>query len=99
MFQCIYIFKIYARCVQIITSNSLIVIIIYYSTEEDHFSSYSRLLLKYFLSEGVMCGHSLFLASASEKGEELLQVYFIFQCALIQNIKNIKNIIRTILYM
>ena len=43
-------------------------------TEEDTFGSYSRLLLKYFLSEGVMCGHALFVASASEKGEDVLKV-------------------------
>lgn len=44
--------------------------------EEDTFGSYSRLLLKYFLSEGVMCGHSLFVASASERGEDILKVNF-----------------------
>ena len=43
-------------------------------TEEDVFGSYSRLLLKYFLSEGIMCGHTLFLASASEKPEDILKV-------------------------
>ena len=42
--------------------------------EEDTYGSYSRLLLKYFLSEGVMCGHSLFVASVSERGEDILKV-------------------------
>lgn len=36
--------------------------------------SYSRLLLKYFLAEGVMSGHSLLLASASENPEEVIKV-------------------------
>jgi len=43
-------------------------------SEEDTFGSYSRLLLKYFLSEGIMCAHALFLASASERPEDTLKV-------------------------
>jgi hypothetical protein len=35
----------------------------------------THLLLKLFLAEGVMCGHSLFLASASEDPAELLKVF------------------------
>ncbi|CAG2067997.1 unnamed protein product, partial [Timema podura] len=31
--------------------------------EEDTFGIYAKLLLKYFLSEGVMCRHSLLVAS------------------------------------
>ena len=42
--------------------------------EEDAFGQYSRLLLKYFLAEGVMCGHSLLLASASEEPPGILKV-------------------------
>ena len=42
--------------------------------EEDTFSSYSRLLLKYFMAEGVMCGHELYLASLIEDTQELLNV-------------------------
>lgn len=41
--------------------------------EEDIFGSYSRLLLKYFLSEGIMCGHSVFLASASEQPADIVK--------------------------
>jgi elongator complex protein 4 len=40
--------------------------------EEDVFASYSRVLLKMFLAEGVMCGHAVYLASASEDPTELL---------------------------
>lgn len=45
-----------------------------YCAEEDRYGSYARLLLKYFLAEGVMCGHALFVASASEQGEDILKV-------------------------
>ena len=44
------------------------------TAEEDVFASYSRLLLKMFLAEGVMCGHAVYLASASEDPTELLGV-------------------------
>lgn len=44
--------------------------------EEDVLGSYSRVLMKMFLSEGVMCGHSLFLASASEDPAEIIKVSF-----------------------
>jgi hypothetical protein len=44
------------------------------SSEEDAFGQYSRLLLKYFLAEGVMCGHSLLLGSASEDFSVILKV-------------------------
>ncbi|KAJ8252089.1 hypothetical protein COCON_G00214010 [Conger conger] len=41
--------------------------------EEDKYDSYSRMLLKYFLAEGVVCGHSLYIASAREPPDEILQ--------------------------
>ncbi|KAL4641992.1 elongator complex protein 4 isoform X2 [Arapaima gigas] len=41
--------------------------------EEDKYDSYSRMLLKYFLAEGVVCGHSLFVGSACDPPEEILQ--------------------------
>ncbi|XP_067902699.1 elongator complex protein 4 [Heterodontus francisci] len=41
--------------------------------EEDRYESYSRMLLKYFVAEGVVCGHSIFIASASDHPEALLQ--------------------------
>uniref|UniRef100_UPI00398F4833 elongator complex protein 4 isoform X2 n=1 Tax=Pristiophorus japonicus TaxID=55135 RepID=UPI00398F4833 len=41
--------------------------------EEDRYESYSRMLLKYFVAEGAVCGHSLFLASARDHPEEILQ--------------------------
>lgn len=42
--------------------------------EEDRYDSYSRMLLKYFLAEGVVCGHQLFLASARDHPDEIMQV-------------------------
>ncbi|XP_062405745.1 elongator complex protein 4 [Sardina pilchardus] len=41
--------------------------------EEDRYDSYSRMLLKYFLAEGVVCGHELFVASAQDHPDEILQ--------------------------
>ena len=45
-----------------------------FPVEEDVYASYSRLLFKYFLSEGVMCGHTLFLAGANGRTEDILKV-------------------------
>uniref|UniRef100_A0A9J8C455 Elongator complex protein 4 n=1 Tax=Cyprinus carpio carpio TaxID=630221 RepID=A0A9J8C455_CYPCA len=41
--------------------------------EEDRYDSYSRMLLKYFLAEGVVCGHELFLASARDHPDDIMQ--------------------------
>uniref|UniRef100_A0A672R569 Elongator complex protein 4 n=1 Tax=Sinocyclocheilus grahami TaxID=75366 RepID=A0A672R569_SINGR len=45
----------------------------YNSLEEDRYDSYSRMLLKYFLAEGVVCGHELFLASARDHPDQIMQ--------------------------
>ncbi|XP_073432404.1 elongator complex protein 4 isoform X4 [Dendrobates tinctorius] len=41
--------------------------------EEDTYSTYSNLLLKYFLAEGVISGHEVFIASASEVPCKIIQ--------------------------
>uniref|UniRef100_A0A4W3JNK7 Elongator complex protein 4 n=1 Tax=Callorhinchus milii TaxID=7868 RepID=A0A4W3JNK7_CALMI len=41
--------------------------------EEDKYESYSWMLLKYFLAEGVVCGHSLYIASARDHPEDIIQ--------------------------
>uniref|UniRef100_A0A672FKW5 Elongator complex protein 4 n=1 Tax=Salarias fasciatus TaxID=181472 RepID=A0A672FKW5_SALFA len=41
--------------------------------EEDRYDSYSRMILKYFLAEGVVCQHKLFVASAQDNPEDILQ--------------------------
>ncbi|XP_077674594.1 elongator complex protein 4 isoform X3 [Eretmochelys imbricata] len=41
--------------------------------EEDKYGIYSNLLLKYFLAEGVVCGHNLFVASAKEDPADILK--------------------------
>ncbi|XP_062328095.1 elongator complex protein 4 isoform X2 [Osmerus eperlanus] len=41
--------------------------------EEDRYDSYSRMLLKYFLSEGVVCGHEIFIGSAQDHPGDFLQ--------------------------
>ncbi|NXP50940.1 ELP4 protein, partial [Heliornis fulica] len=42
-------------------------------TEEDKYGLYSSLLFKYFLAEGVVCGHELFVASAKEHPDNILK--------------------------
>ncbi|XP_043914895.1 elongator complex protein 4 isoform X2 [Protopterus annectens] len=44
-----------------------------YVLEEDKYNSFSFLFLKYFLAEGVVCGHNLFVASASKHPGDILQ--------------------------
>ncbi|KAG7327790.1 hypothetical protein KOW79_009396 [Hemibagrus wyckioides] len=41
--------------------------------EEDEFNSYSRTLLQYFLAEGVMSGHELFIASAQDHPDDIIK--------------------------
>ncbi|NP_001088363.1 elongator complex protein 4 [Xenopus laevis] len=41
--------------------------------EEDTYGTYSHLLLKYFLAEGVVSGHEVFVASANDDPTETLQ--------------------------
>uniref|UniRef100_A0A8B9RXM4 Elongator complex protein 4 n=1 Tax=Accipiter nisus TaxID=211598 RepID=A0A8B9RXM4_9AVES len=40
---------------------------------EDKYGLYSNLLFKYFLAEGVVCGHDLFVASAKEHPDNILK--------------------------
>ncbi|XP_026747020.1 elongator complex protein 4 [Trichoplusia ni] len=42
-----------------------------FAVEEDVLANYSRILLKYFLAEGVACKHDLFIASADENPEDI----------------------------
>ncbi|XP_062868776.1 elongator complex protein 4 [Trichomycterus rosablanca] len=41
--------------------------------EEDEFNSYSKVLLQYFLAEGVMNGHELYIASAQDHPDDMIQ--------------------------
>lgn len=43
--------------------------------EEDRYESYSRMILKYFLAEGVVCRHELFVAAAQDNPDDILQVW------------------------
>uniref|UniRef100_A0A8B9SC37 Elongator complex protein 4 n=1 Tax=Apteryx owenii TaxID=8824 RepID=A0A8B9SC37_APTOW len=45
--------------------------------EEDKFGVYSNLLFKYFLAEGVVSGHELFVASAKELPANILKFFLI----------------------
>ena len=42
--------------------------------EEDAYNSYASYLVKYFLAEGVMCGHALFVAGPSIHTADILKV-------------------------
>ncbi|XP_032511652.2 elongator complex protein 4 [Danaus plexippus] len=44
-----------------------------FAVEEDVLGSYSRVLSKYFLAEGVVCKHGLFVASADENPKLIIQ--------------------------
>ncbi|XP_041972844.1 elongator complex protein 4 [Aricia agestis] len=44
-----------------------------FTIEEDVLGSYSRVLSKYFLAEGVVCKHDLFIASADEDPKMIVQ--------------------------
>ena len=44
-------------------------------TEEDAYNSYANFLAKYFLAEGVMCGHALFVAGPSIHTADILKVW------------------------
>ncbi|XP_061670276.1 elongator complex protein 4 [Syngnathoides biaculeatus] len=41
--------------------------------EEDYYDSYSRMILKYFLAEGVVCRHELFLAAVQDHPNDIFQ--------------------------
>ncbi|XP_060897821.1 elongator complex protein 4 isoform X2 [Labrus mixtus] len=40
---------------------------------EDRYDSYSRMIFKYFLAEGVVCRHELFVAAAQDNPDDILQ--------------------------
>lgn len=47
----------------------------FFFLEEDRYDSYSRMILKYFLAEGVVCRHELFLSAVQESPDDILQVW------------------------
>ena len=42
--------------------------------EEDAYSTYSTFLVKYFLSEGIMSGHELFVSNGKEDPRKIVNV-------------------------
>lgn len=54
--------------------DNLIVLVSVSLLEEDRYDSYSRMILKYFLAEGVLCRHELFVATAQDNPDDILQV-------------------------
>ncbi len=51
----------------------------FYSIEEDTYSSYSRLMLKYFVAQGVMSQHNVFLAGCDPQPQQLTKVGIIIK--------------------
>lgn len=46
--------------------------------DEDQYNTYTKLLLKYYLAEGVTNSHKIFLASADESPDKILTVSCLF---------------------
>lgn len=49
-------------------------LIFLFSAEEDQYEHYSRVLLKYFIAEGIMSGHSIILAGANDIQVNIINV-------------------------
>jgi len=45
-----------------------------FPVEEDAYNLYAKFLIKYFLAEGVMCGHALYVAGPSVDTGKILKV-------------------------
>lgn len=56
------------------TQILIVVVFFFFFLEEDRYDSYSRMILKYFLAEGVVCRHELFVAAAQDNSDDILQV-------------------------
>lgn len=54
-------------------------------------ANYSRILLKYFLSEGVACKHDLFIASADENPVDIVSVIYLLKIPIYLNIRRTKQ--------
>lgn len=57
------------ECINLSSNLSLL-----FPAEEDMYGVYSNLLFKHFLAEGIVCGHTLFVASAKEEPAGLIKV-------------------------
>lgn len=69
-------------------SRKKIYLLLFLSSEEDRYDSYSRMILKYFLAEGVVCRHELFVASAQDNPDDILQVREEFSSILMTQERN-----------
>lgn len=60
-------------------------ITVFYSffPEEDKYGSYAKLLVKYFLAEGIVSGHSLIVASQDSDCETLVCYVWSIICVVI----------------
>lgn len=53
-------------------SGSITVLYPFFFPEEDKYGTYAKLLIKYFLAEGIVSGHSLIVASQDYDCETLV---------------------------
>jgi hypothetical protein len=53
-------------------SGSIKVLYPFFFSEEDKYGTYAKLLIKYFLAEGILSGHSLVVASQDYDCETLV---------------------------
>lgn len=53
----------------------IVIVLCFCFLEEDRYDSYSRMILKYFLAEGVVCQHELFVSAAQDNPDDILQVW------------------------
>lgn len=72
MKQCVFE-RVRSLCVPSHGCGGILTDVSFFS-EEDRYDSYSRMVLKYFLAEGVVCRHELFVSTAQESPDDILQV-------------------------
>lgn len=75
--RCWFLFDFYLQVCESVWEwgDILIDVFYFFSLEEDRYDSYSRMILKYFLAEGVVCRHELFVSAAQESPDNILQVW------------------------
>ena len=61
----------------------IIIFLIVFITEEDEHAIFSRLFIKYFLAEGVVCSHGLYVASLDDDPSKIVSKVIINICHLV----------------
>jgi hypothetical protein len=62
-------------CQNLLTDNATVLNAAFvFILEEDKYGTYAKLLVRYFLAEGIVCGHSLVVASQDLNCEALVRI-------------------------